>query len=175
MFLPHIFSYNFWAVLVIGISYFLPFVILVDLFYVVISDINNLALYIILIFVATFLLCFRAVIRNCKLRFFHALWHPLFFMLFLLPSKIWGMISTLICLPDTQWNKMWKKLIHVYVFIALGGGVVIGMGVVYNFVVNRQKVQNNFNYVLIGIGIALFCLVTHWVIWGWLVFVPKNK
>lgn len=175
VFLPYIFDYNFWAVLVIGTSFFLPFLILIYLFYVVLTDINNLALYIILVFVATFLLSFRGMLRNHKLRFLHSLWHPLFYMLFLLPSKIWATISTLICLRDTQCQKMWRKVIHVYIIIAIGGGVIIGMGVVYNLVVNRQKVDNIFNYILIGIAVMLFCLATHWMIWGWLVFIPQNK
>ena len=138
MSVPRFYHYDWWAVLVLAYSFFIPFLVLFNLFYVVLLSINNFAMFSIYIFVATFLLTFRIVLRTGKLRYFHSLWHPLFFFFFLLPSKLWAFVSILICFPDGKGTKkMWMKVIHMYIWIVVAGGIIISLGFVYNIVIDK--------------------------------------
>ena len=85
VFFSKLFNYSWYSVLVIAYSFVIPFLAFLTVF-IALLKIEDLIFFMIYIFIATSMMCLRGMIRNCKLRFIHALVHPLFFFLFLLAT-----------------------------------------------------------------------------------------
>lgn len=88
VFLPYIFQFNVWTVLSIMISFALPVLTLLHLFYSQIQGLNKLAFFSFFVFCISAIASLRVILRTGNLRFIHALWHPLFYYFFLMPCKL---------------------------------------------------------------------------------------
>ena len=174
VFLPKIFRYSWWSVLFLAYSYFIPFLVIINLA-TIITRIDRIVYFVIYVFIISLLMSFRAIVRNCKFRFLHSLLHPLFFFMILLPLKIKAFITCL-CADTARGKKdRWRKVLPVYIWMVLGGGILIGMGIVFNLVNDRERLNNWMGFSLIIIFSCLSLLVIHWITWGIGVFVPDNK
>jgi|688.fasta_scaffold153916_2 hypothetical protein len=60
-----------------------------------IKGINALAFFIFFVFAVTIIISLRGILRSGKIRFLHALLHPLFYYFFLMPCKIMAMFDVL--------------------------------------------------------------------------------
>ena len=174
VFLPKIFRYSWWSVLFLVYSYVIPFLVIINLA-VIITRIDRIVYFIIYVFIMTLLMSMRAIVRNCKFRFIHSLWHPLFFFMFLLPLKIKAFLTCLT--PDTSRAKKdrWKKLWPVYAWMVFGTLALIGMGIIFNLVRDKERVNNWMGFSMIIVLTCLSLLFIHWITWGIGVFVPDNK
>ena len=132
VFVPKVFSYSFWSVLVLAYSFFIPFLAFITIFTVLLR-LDALIFFMIYVFIASILMTLRGLIRNCKLRFIHALAHPLFFFLVLLPLKAMALVNCL-CSDSKSKSDRWKTILPVYLWVFIGTGVLIGFGFVYNIV-----------------------------------------
>ena len=147
--MPRFYCYDFWSFFILAYSFFVPFLVLINLFYIIMLSVNRIISFSIYVFVATFLLSFRIILRTGKIRYFHTLWHPLFFFFFLLPSKLWAFISIVICFPDNKGTKkLWMRVTHVYIWLVVAGAVLISMGFIYNIVIEKERI---FDYYVISI------------------------
>lgn len=70
------------------VSFSLPALTLLHIFYSQIQGVNNIGFFIFFVFLITGLTSLRGILRSGKLRLIHSLWHPLFYYFFLLPCKI---------------------------------------------------------------------------------------
>lgn len=93
VYLPNIFYFNWWSALVINVSFSLPALTLLHLFYSQIQGVNNMAFFVFFVFCITLISSIRGIIRNKKFRFIHCMWHPIFYYFFLMPCKMLAMVD----------------------------------------------------------------------------------
>lgn len=174
VFLPEILNYSWYSVLVLAYSFFIPFLALITIF-TALLHLDQLVFFMIYVFIVTFLMSLRGVVRHCRFRFFHSLLHPLFFFLFLLPIKTLALVYC-IC-PDWKQKKAkyFQTIVPAYVWMAAAIGVFIGIGLVYNIVVRGERLNRWMSVaIFIELGILLL-LVIHWLTWGLFIYVPDNR
>lgn len=135
-----------------------------------------------LFFLYVFLTCsFQSLIIilfTGKLRYFHSVASPILFYFIMQPSLIWPFIATTICIPDNDNEgprKMWRKVFHAYVWIIVSLPVIIGLGIFYNLLVQREHLVFYYGVGLMILAGILFLLMVHWMVWGWSYLIPKNK
>ena len=173
IFFPNIFNYSWYAAFVIAYSFFIPFFAITTVFRVIFS-LDDFMFLILYICMATFLMGLRAILRNCKPRFIHSLVHPLFFFLFLLPIKLIGFFG--VFFNDVKHKKdRWKILVPTYVWMFAALGIFIGVGIIRNFVVKGEKLNNWMSIGIFVFAVVMTLLFCHWVLWGWGYFIPMNK
>ena len=120
--------------MIVIVSFFLPILTLLHLFYSHIHGINDLAFFIFFVFAVTAISSLRGIVRSKKLRLVHALWHPFFYYFFFLPSKIVAMADLIFEDNKKCCESRFLKVCHIYVWIILGGGLVIGYGLIYHVI-----------------------------------------
>ena len=126
------------------------------------------------VFIATFLMSLRGIFRACKWRFLHSLWHPLFFFLALLPLKVMALVFCM-CSDSKSKKDRWKILVPIYVWMFVALGVFVGKGIIYNIVVEGERLNNWMQAALFAMCIVLGMLWIHWLSWGLGIFVPENE
>lgn len=168
--------YDFWGLLNLTYPASLPFLVLINLFYIIILDINKIVMFIIFVFISGSLQSLRIIILTGKLRYFHAVFYPIIYYFVMLPGMLYSFIVTLICFPDNEGpQKMWQRVFHGYIWIFVGGPVLIGLGIFYNLLVQKERLASYLGYMLIAVVAILFVLAMHWISWGWYVLIPENK
>lgn len=66
-------------------------------------------------------------------------------------------------------------LLPVYIWIALGTCAFIGIGFVFNIVVEGEILNRWMSTAIFSIGLLLSLLAVHWLTWGMGIFVPDNE
>ena len=173
VFFPKLFHYSWYSVLTLFYSFFIPFLSFITLFTVV-QSLEDLIFFMIYIFIATFLMSLRGITRSCQFRFIHALTHPLFFFLFLLPLKTLGLI-TCICSDLSQKTNRWIVLLPAYIWMIAASAIFVGLGLYLNIVPKEQKLNRWMSSGLFFFAVLMVLLFLHWIIWGLGFYVPANK
>lgn len=169
------YEYDFWAILNLSYAHFIPFFVLINLFYTIILDINTMVLFFIYVFITCFVQSLIIVLFTGKLRYFHAVLSPIIFYFIMQPCLVWSFIATVVCIPDNEGpRKMWRKVFHAYIWIIVGVPVFLAFGIFYNLLVQKEQLVFYYGIALSIIGIILVGLMIHWIIWGWNVLIPKN-
>lgn len=135
--LQHIFHFNWWSVMILLVSFFLPVLVLLHLFYSRAHGLNDFAFFIFFIFVAAAVTSIRGIIRSKKLRLIHSIWHPIFYFFLLLPSKMVAMADIFFQDEKKHCSSQFMKVCHVYFWTILGGGFVIGYDLIYHIAIEK--------------------------------------
>jgi hyaluronan synthase len=149
---------------------FFPFFIIATLIWFVTVSIDIYCIIVIMMILMGVIRSFFAIIRTGKLVFLYYSFYVVLYVLFLIPSKMWALI--------TVWNNDWGtsarmarisgviKAIHALVWAAFFIAYYVAIGIKHFYYGNVDFKQVPTLYVFIGSIVFMIVLYMHWLVYS---------